>query len=1089
MAGSPFYVCPWDSDFMEALLARALEDTGGDISAAAFIFPHARPERYLSRLLRQDPRVRRPLIAPQCLTVSGLFSEFRSRVFARSAWNAGLLDRVGLLLECVRQESTDRIFAPMLADARHFFPWGLRLASLFEECFTQHRKPDNFLNTGGQVSPFAETLLARLAHIFARYRDGLLEREWTTPGFDASLATDWLREHDALPRGLFSGNMLYIAGFHALTGTEELLFRHLWRHCGARVMLHADPALIVSPAGDARSAESPGDGQARTEAHWSCRIFVEWAEKWNARLELAPEFEGRTNREGGAGCIRYYEGFDLHSQLTVLEQELADLPEPADSREVEPDREDGGESLSSLEETGRDQAADTVVVLPDSGLLMPALHHLPRTNINISMGYPLSRSPLFRLLDTLVRLQEGRRGDEYYWRDLVDLVRHPYIKMLRPQEGNPRDYPTDEAGDGRDVSEPTGSPDDGMALRRELFRLEQALYGHGRKYARPGELLEQAYLMLGREELPPRPVLAILDRLLEVCLINFENPRTPYDLAQALEGVCSLLLGHGGHLWKRFPIDAECLYRLMQSLIPELSHSQLAGERLLPQTLFALLRRLMEEERVPFEAMPLVGMQVMGMLETRLLSFRRVVILDAGEDRLPGSAAADPLLPEALRPELGLQPLHRREQTAAYHFFRLLAGAEDVVLLWQEGTDSPGIQEERKKKSRFVEELLWEEEKRLGRLLRPKDRGTGRDGPLTVLASSIVPINQERRGIAVGPEIRDLMRTLLEQPVSASLLDGYLRCPVQFFYQRLARLAPAREINEGDDPAAVGELFHQTLQDCYGQFPPGSALPGGEELAAAMGRDLIETLHASPAFAALGRTLPADSFAMLRCAGKHRLNRYLEQQPPSSILSLENLITAPFAWKGLSCSLTGKADRIDLRKFPLDEAEDGAEPAGTVQGIIILDYKTGRLPAVHPALWDNQGLWRRMEDWQPGGEGVKGSLLRELARLMESVQLPLYLLLHSLNPQNSSPPRGADGGRVPCLDAAWVALGDGGEEKMLFPSHFSQARRREIVDKSIPDLIYFLLRHMLESDQLLPHPGKHCDWCSCAKLCNVVVPF
>ncbi len=1246
----PFTVCPWQSDFMEALLERALADTNGDVGAATFIFPHGRPERYLSRLLRRDGRVRRPLLAPRCLTVSGLFGAIRAGVCARSAWNAGLLDRVGLLLECARLEAgpgsrqdagpqagqesrpgsgpdagDDRSFALLLADARRFFPWGLRLASLFEECFVQGRKPENFFNAGGQVTPFAEALLARLARIFERYTAGLAEREWTTPGFDAALAADWLRERGQLPPGLITGEVVYIAGFHALTGTEDLLFRHLWEHHGARVMIHADPALVGGGAGNAAGPAgtgSGGRGETR-EPHWSCRAFLDWAGRWRASLELAPGAETAGAGTAGTGTpgagaagkgsgqerrIRYYEGFDLHSQLTVLERELADLDGqgagqkllPADEgagRDALPENAEREEIAADGEITDNgaaDEAGDTVVVLPDSGLLMPVLHHLPDTRINVSMGYPLTRSPLFRLLDTLLRLQEGRRGEGYYWRDLADLVRHPYIKMLRPLEedgaGNgphnsARPQNPEQAEDWKraqdsEQAEPGGDSRSGEAsLRRELYRLEQALHERGRKFARPRALLEQAYLLLDPEEMPSRPVLALLERLLTVCLENFERPRTPDELGRALEELCSLLLKHGGPLWKRFLIDAECLYRLMRSLIPELRLSRLGGERFLPRTLFAMLRRLMEAERVPFEAAPLVGLQVMGMLETRLLSFRRVIVADAGEDALPGAPTADPLLPEALRQDLGLPPLHAREQVAAYHFFRLLNGASEVVLLWQRDAGGSGIQEGRKKRSRFIEELLWEEEKRLGRLLEPK--GSGVDGPLTVLASAVAPVARQRRTFPVTPAMRALFRSLLDRPLSASLLDGYLRCPTRFFLQRLARLAPAEEINEGDDPAAVGDLLHQVLHEGYSRHADATPLPGGEGLAALLGGELTETLYASPAFAALSRVLPADSFAMLGCAGAARLETCLERQPPSAVLALEFPLAANFARKGIACALTGKADRIDLRRFALNplpekkgrsgkngdaahgkhtDAADAGIPAGagnaahgkgaahagtaageSAPGLIILDYKTGRLPAIAPGFWDDRELWQRLREWRPGPEGpanpegalapgsspdsaghpgpegfsgpgdLPGSegfsgpggspapeaspgdafLLRDLSRRLESVQLPLYLLMHSLCAADDLPPGGLDafGRRIPALDAAWIDLGDSGEEKTLFPKDFSRDRRAEIVENTLPDLLYFLLRHMLESNALVPHPGKHCDWCSCAKLCMLSSPF
>lgn len=1083
---TPLYVADWRSDFMTVLLERAIADTGGDPANASFIFPHARPEKYLSQLLRQHKSLRKPLLLPQCLTVSALCSVLAARIRSRSAWTAGTLDRVGLLLECARAEAgREGRDAVPLADANRFFPWGLRLAALFEECFSQCRKPDNFLNTGGQVSPFAEMLLARLSALFSRYTAQLEAREWTTPGFDAFLVAEHLEQHAELPQGIIVGSHLYIAGFHTLTGSEERLFRHLWEQRGAVILLHADPALAapseVMSGNPAPLPENAPDSAVQQEhatgPHWSCRNFSDWAKRWRTSLELMPESvapscAGKDKAPGpDKERMVYYEGFDLHSQLRVLEEELADLAGTGTEAAPEPTAEDE----APFDENAGEKTADTVIVLPDSGLLMPVLHHLPRTDINISMGYPLSRSPLFRLLDTLAGLQEKRRGDSYYWRDLIALVRHPYIKMLQAES---EELPLEDA--------PPETEQESL-LRRELYRLERAIHARGRTYAAPRELLHEAYSLLNPDELPPRPTLALLDAVLDTCLDNFALPRSLGDLGQALEALCTLLLKHGGTLWKRFPIDAECLYRIMQSLIPELRLSSFSGEELPPASLFAILRRLMEAERVPFEAVPLVGLQVLGMLETRLLSFRRVIVLDAVDDKLSGPSGGDPLLPEALRPELGLPSLPDRERVAAYHFFRLIAGAQRLVLLWQEGAGGAGIDEGKRKRSRFIEELLWEEEKRLGRLLSPQQRPDGKDGPLRVLTSSVAPMALRTAGVPVSPEIRTLTRQLLERPVSASLLDAYLRCPAQFFYQRLARLAPEEDINEGDDPAAIGELLHQCLQDCYERRGLAAPLPGGQELAGLMGRDLIASFHASPAFTALARSLPADSFAMLCCAGEERLIRYLERQPPTTVLALEKRLTLPFVRHGLRCTLTGKLDRIDLRSFPArlkERSSPDNEPGNDEEepsGVVILDYKSGTPPSVASGIWEDQEFGRQLARWRPEEEQEGPSVLDELARHLESVQLPFYLLLYSL--AAASPERAVPA--LPPLDAGWVLLGDSGEEKKLFPPSLSPERRAAIINDNIPELIHFLLRHMLECHAYLPRPGKHCDWCSCEKLCKV----
>ncbi|MDR3107644.1 MAG: hypothetical protein LBU05_05545, partial [Bifidobacteriaceae bacterium] len=516
-----------------------------------------------------------------------------------TAWEAGLLDRVGLLLEAVRSQAEDAALFQSLPDvappgeaspsdsAHLFFPWGVRLAALFEECFSQNRVPGNIAHTEGQVTPFAARLLERLSGIYARYAAGLAAREWTTPGRDAALTAAHLAKGRALPEVFAGDSILYIAGFHVLTRTEEILFRHLRQERDARILLHADGKIVE------------GGG------HWSCLPAREWAARWRAPLLLL----GDLPAVNGPRRIRHVEGFDLHSQLAVLREELASPATEGDS-------------------AGRD--AETAVILPDTGLLTPVLHHLPAREFNVSMGYPLAQSPLFRLIDTILRLQEGRRGKGYYWRDLVELLHHPYLKMLEP-------LPGDAPGGA--------SPESG--LRRDLNRLETALRESGRAWPDPFAALEDARLLA--DEQPSPETAALTRRILETALTAFADPQTPKGMAKALEDLCSLLLSRGRHLWDRFLIDAECLYRLTRSTIPELSRSALAEEKFPPPSLFALTRQLLAAERVPFEATPLVGLQVMGMLETRLLTFRKVFLVDATEDRLPGLPAGDPLLPDALR--------------------------------------------------------------------------------------------------------------------------------------------------------------------------------------------------------------------------------------------------------------------------------------------------------------------------------------------------------------------------------------------------------------------------------------------------------
>ncbi|MDR0828404.1 MAG: PD-(D/E)XK nuclease family protein [Desulfovibrio sp.] len=1091
----PFTVIAWERDFLRDLLDLALEDTEGDLSRAFFIFPYARPVRYLTLLLREDRRVRKPLIMPRMLTISELCAELFRIIEPHPLREAGLLDRAGLLLACVREE-TQAEGPGFKTEASEFFPWGLRLANLFEECFAQRVVPDNFLYAQtactaegegtdairGQdalFSPgqgFAPLLLARLGRIFVRYKKLLEEGGYSSKAYMAARAASYIEERAALPDNFPPGFLgshkdaafrprVYIAGFHMLTRSEDIILRRIRDDLRARVVVRADSALTR-----ADSEESL--------PHWSCLTFRDWAKSWQSGFELffgAQRPGARHERQ-----ILYCAGYDLHSQLQVLREEVAENIDP-------PGAEDS--------ENAADLPAHTAVILPAADLLPPVLHHLPGTDINISLGYPLSRSPLFRLLDTVARLRENARNGLCHWRDLVDLIRHPYIKTLS--------LSGEEAAE---IDEP---------FRRMLRRLDMDLRGQGRKFTDPAVLLEETRLLLMPEETPPAPVFDLLNELFRSTISAFQNLSTPAELAGAVEGLCQLLDRRDPQLRRRFPIDAECLYRLRFSLLPALKGSALAGEKFTTEALFSLLRSLLEAERVPFEAEPLVGLQVMGMLESRLLSFKRVILIDAVEDNLPGAPVGDPLLPDVLRQELGLPSLHSREQLAAHTFFSLIKGAEKVLLLWQEGEEA-GLQGGKKKKSRFVEELLWAEEQKMGRLLSGRDAGSDEhakcpNGPLRVLSAKIQPVAARRRDIKVDEPVRALLRKLLSRPISASFLDDYLRCPAQFFYTRLAGIKAAPEVNEGDDPLAVGNLWHQVLRDFY-ERRLHTDLSAGKSWAKKDRAELQKALFASSEYAGLEQRLPADSKAMLRAACAMRLESYLDLQPPTRVLAVEmplnvsflapftqtqagsgdgrkkgrggDVRNAPGAAPHPGFSLAGHLDRLDLRPAPLNVGS-----AGETESIVILDYKSGlHLPGVNAKLWEDSSFWKRLRAWKATDEDQNP--LAELGMSLQSVQLPFYLLLYSLAAGQGVLPAALSSSRsLPALNAAWVELADKGEEKFLFPGKFSLQKNREIIENQLPELLDFLLRHMLTSLNLKALPGRHCDWCSVKKLCIVAQFF
>ena len=305
----PFRIVPWDTDFLDALKNGVMKATRGQPGNAVVVFMHDRPRRYLRERFRYAPDVPKPCLLPRMFTERELMAAFRQEQHQKLRREAGKLDQIALLSRCVRElaePDTELCMQLAKTDDAGFFPWGVRLAELLEECFTQGLTPEDMLYTEGEVAPFGAALLGSLGKIFRRYRDALIESDLTTPGFDAFVVASALEEGtdgDDLPPlpDFLAGRAILLAGFGMLTGTENTLFRYLWRH-GAQVFLHVDPALAENGQG-----------------HWACTEQSNWIADWKADTVLACPSPGKKPK------IHYFAGYDLHSQLDALRGDLIEL--------------------------------------------------------------------------------------------------------------------------------------------------------------------------------------------------------------------------------------------------------------------------------------------------------------------------------------------------------------------------------------------------------------------------------------------------------------------------------------------------------------------------------------------------------------------------------------------------------------------------------------------------------------------------------------------------------------------------------------------------------------------------------------------
>ena len=980
MTGSPVQIFPWQRSFLADLKVFLNRISHGRPGSVLLVTPHKRPWRYLTRLYANDGYTG---LLPRFLSLAEAITLWRTRISDTSLHMAGSLDQVDALHACVlRLAQDDQRLATRFAhmEMSCFLPWGLRLASLYEEMLFQGITAEDMAHVEVEVAQPAADLLSALGRIGNAYIEELHQRGWTTPGLDAhTVATN----DSPIPSFFQPGSErpVVMAGFAMLRGCEDALLHKLWQ-AGGYLCLHADPALVEG-----------------TGYHWSCNILADTLRRWKAKAELvvqpiAHELEHRPS-------VFFFVGYDCHSQLQALRSTLLSMPPQ--------------ESMS------------TVVALVDNSLLMPVLHHLPDKNVNISMGYPLERSPLNLLLEAVLQLCEKRTEDgRYYWRNLLQCLHHPYLNMLgiKGEQGIP------------------------THLRKTLRRLEKSIR-RGSRFVHWDSLMDECSHELSQE------VVTLLDGIYEHVL---QRPCTASNLDEMgtwILDFCNFLLRNGNDMWRRFPLDAEAMYRLVRHTVPRLRQNCLAHKSFPISTLYNIVRQILHEERVPFEAEPLMGLQVMGMLETRLLHFDRVFIVDATDDKLPGKPAQDPLLPDSLRQNLGLPNVYGREQTVAYTVYRLCAGAKEVHFSWQEGITRSSLFDGKKNRSRFVEQLIWQEEQRRGDLLSPGQP------PLMTAKCSVRPVPATIARLERAPALDRAMGRILTGELSATLLDTYLQCPMRFVRQYLCQLKPLHEVNENDDPIAVGNCIHEALRMMFEPYLEKELHQGD------ISRETMQACF-SEAFekAELRQKLPPGSCLMLEETAPVRLWRFLQNQhTPTRIMALEENLKAILTLGVHKYAFCGRLDRLERR-----------------EGLIyILDYKTGYIKKFHQKLWKDALFFQHIEELcthfpdngRPTGSELAtlDVVFKEIRERVPSVQLPCYMAMaHAAN-------------FSPLGDAALVELRENGKEYSLFGNMDQEERQKALHFCTL--FLCVIVLHMRHMPWFSALPSEYCGCCSYASMCNI----
>jgi len=400
-------------------------------------------------------------------------------------------------------------------------------------------------------------------------------------------------------------------------------------------------------------------------------------------------------------------------------------------------------------EIGTTPAQETAIVLTDENLLSPVLYSIPDAveKVNITMGYPLRQTPAYTLLERLIELQQHKKtkgsGTVFYHSDVTGLLHQPHIQRIAGTSA------TTHAND--------------IIAKRQIYVPSTRFVGD--------ELLAGIFRPVSGWEALCDYLTDILPRL---------GKRLPDDPGDMQAEFFTLIIDH--------------IYQLQNTL----GECQLEG--ITDSVLLSLLRKMLQQVRVPYEGEPLEGIQVMGILETRNLDFENVLILSVNDDTFPGNlSGSTSFIPFNLRLAYGLPTPQHHEGVYGYYFYRLLQRAKKIHLVYSVKTDEKKSGEP----SRYIYQLDYASPHPV----------VHREMPLNIHFPP-KPVLEIQKDDTVMATLNEYLEGGTRK-ISPSLFYSYIECPLKFYYQTVARLREEEDLNEEVDLPMFGNIFHKAAEIIY----------------------------------------------------------------------------------------------------------------------------------------------------------------------------------------------------------------------------------------------------------------------------------
>lgn len=530
--------------------------------------------------------------------------------------------------------------------------------------------------------------------------------------------------------------------------------------------------------------------------------------------------------------------------------------------------------------------SNTALVLADENLLMPVLNSLDAevlAETNVTMGYPLKNTAAHLLLRLFLKMQfMGQRKQKLGAQSRLRFLNEDLIQVL----SNPL------------IADIFGkSPEAILSIRKQLYWTAMELQVLFDQLA----MQELSFLFVDFESKAEKAILFFQD-LIEKFSVRYQEGNTNLQLRYSSD-------------WEAFMLYARMLNRLTDRI-------QKYGFPNNLQEFKIVFEQLIGNQTQAFHGEPLKGLQLMGLLETRILDFENLIISSVNEDVLPSGKMTNSFIPVDIKRMFRLPTYTEKNAIFAYHFYRLLQRAKNIHLLYS----TTAGQLLGGEKSRFITQLIQE---------LPEYNEESVIQEQLYNFKEIQPRNRFEISIEKEDSIQERLAAIAEKGFSPTAMNTYVSCPLKFYFKHVLKVNEPEKEEDFIDDRIVGNIIHQTLENLFKPFEGKAISP---EALSKMEIQMLDEMQTQATLEAKGQVLDSGQNLLTLKGAERYLTQFFETEKQALkkslknggswvILGLEQRLEKKIILpqKSLEINVYGFADRIDRWN----------------RLVRILDYKTG----------------------------------------------------------------------------------------------------------------------------------------------------